>query len=261
MNQQILNLEQAVKNMKINPIARLPSANTTSVSEIERFINDLKSTMENNEKTVDTTTKAILLLEGKLKEVENYYVSHIPEKRLKLDKVDAEKLRKFCKNKHFTHSYQARLMKIIFEGILLEKVEEEVLHKMTKHGEVLSDDTEKIKLREKYTSEITFEYFKKLCFDAWRFKNQILACEEFVIINYDHNSHMTLDASLMRMMDELESIRNLFEHTENGGKMKKDDHYKHIFRPLLKAVRVIIVLSIASKRAKSFKDLKAKVKE
>lgn len=246
-------MENSIKQISINPYKKLPSIGTSSANEIQNFIGELERTIERNDASIDVFKKELAIANGKIPESEDYIRKYQAEKRVNLDKVNAELIKKNCYKNGFKFPYQAKLMKIIFESVLLEKVEEAINTKVAQKASVLSnEDTSRLRIREEVLTEVTWDFFKRLCFDPWRFKNNILACDEFIVLNFDPNSHVSLETTLKNVMDELENIRN-------EALTFKDKDLEEIFIHLLNTLLVIVYLTICYRRLKLHREEIARV--
>jgi hypothetical protein len=207
---------------------------------------------KNNEEIKEIKKRVEEIHQTKLPEDDEYIKKYQAEKKVHLDKVCAKRMRKLCYGKKFTHLYQAKLMKMIFESVLLEKIEDEInLRYANKTRNYSSDENKLLKIREDIIKEVTFEFYKKLCFDSWRFKNQVLACNEFIIVSVEGGRKE--DYSLRKIMDILDELR-----IESDKHKTKDD--MNIFWPLIDTLMVIVYLSIIYKRSKQHRDEHNKVK-
>ena len=215
-----------------------------TLREFENKIDEMNSHNKANDEKIVKEKKIILETNDKLKEVNDYINKFLVEKRLYLDKVSEEKMRELTFQKKLPRTYQTQVMKIVFESILLEKIQEKIDEKLSS-SEIDKESNEYEKLRESYVSSITYEYYKKLCYNSWRFKNQILAAEEFVIHEFqkDGKEGMTLEK---------------FAITMNGLKKEaekyKDENAEKIFWPLINSILVVIYSTIAKKRKANYEE-------
>jgi hypothetical protein len=216
-----------------------------TLNEFESKIEEMNSHNKANDEKIVKEKKVILETNDKLKEVNEYINKFYIEKRLYLDKVSEEKMRELTYAKKLPRVYQTQVMKIIFESILLEKVQEKVDEKLSM-SEVDKESNEYEKLKEGYVSSITFEYYKKLCYNAWRFKNQILAAEEFVIHEFQKDGKEVV--TLEKMAVTMNSLKKEAEKY-------KDETAEKIFWPLINSILVVIYSTIAKKRKITYEEL------
>ena len=91
---------------------------------------------------------------------------------------------------------------------------------------------------DKKVSIVTFDFFKKNCFNAWKFKNIILACEEYVIHEYQR---------VNGELPSLDKVAEEFVALKKEAEKYHDELAEKVFWPLINAVLVIIYSSIAKK--------------
>lgn len=90
-----------------------------------------------------------------------------------------------------------------------------------------------------------YYYIKKNCFNAWRFKNMVLAADEYIIHEYqrENGELPTLEKiaiHLLKLKDEAEKIR--------------DENAEKIYWPLINAVLVTVYSSIARRKLDTYND-------
>lgn len=215
-----------------------------TLKEFENKIDEMNSHNKANDEKIVKEKKVILETSDKLKEVNDYINKFLVEKRLYLDKVDEQKMRDLTFAKKLPRTYQTQVMKIVFESILLEKIEEKIEEKLLS-SEIDKESNEYEKLKESYVTSITFDNYKKICYNSWRFKNQILAAEEFVVHEFQKEGKevMTLEK---------------FAITMNGLKKEaekyKDEIAEKIFWPLINSILVVIYSTIAKKRKTTYEE-------
>ena len=191
-----------------------------------------------------------------------FFKKFIGEKKVWLDRLIEDEIREQAYSEGFKYLYEAKTIKLLLEGILLEKVQDKIekvlcekgsafgwdkmdLEKLAEErkekelqlnlellqlppeeanrkekekrehweekdkkiqeereriteewkklwteiwipGTKLSKDLEIIRKRkfmEKITMEVTFEFFKHICFDIWKFKNMVHSSEEYVVMD------------------------------------------------------------------------------
>lgn len=139
---------------------------------------------------------------------------------------------------------------MILESILLEKVQEAI---NKEKGKIQLDqaDPKFQKEHEKIISKVTFEFFKKNCFNAWKFKNLILACDEYVIHEYQRENGEL--PTLEKISLELVKIKSEAEKVQ-------DELAVNVFWPLANSVLTIVYNSIANRKLTSYNDTITKSK-
>jgi hypothetical protein len=139
-------------------------------------------------------------------------------------------------------------MKMIFESILLEKVQEKI---NLEKANIKTDEKapEYKKEYDKIVARITFDYYKRLCFNAWKFKNLVLACEEYVIHEFQRENGE---------LPTLDKIAEKYLNLKKEAEATKDELTGKIFWPLINCVLVIIYTTIANKRLQTYGENIAK---
>lgn len=134
---------------------------------------------------------------------------------------------------------------MILESILLEKVQE-AINKEKANIQQDSADNRYYGELDKIVAKATFDFFKRNCFNAWKFKNLILACDEYVIHEYQREngelpSLEKISLDLIKIKSEAEKIQN--------------DLSINVFWPLANAVLTIVYNSIASKKLIGYNEI------
>lgn len=268
MNREILNIDNAVQKLKISPPStRVVEINTvgggqSSIAEVDTKIAEMKSaierTKESNEKNqniCDTLNKKILSDEDFLKKFSS-------EKKVWLDQVDEFAMREYTYQDGFEHLYEAKIMKMIFEGILLEKIQESIDGELEERLKNIGDAGARQKVIDKVTMDVTFNNYKRFCFDPWKFKNQVLAAEEYIILEYvkrlfiqeigNNVSAERYDEEILgKIMNSLDAIK---AEAEGLDKNKRSKNLEKIFWPLINTLMIIVFLSIGNKRVKLHRE-------
>ena len=215
-----------------------------------------------NEERIKKINEGIPEIQRKKKENDDFFKKFIGEKKVWLDRLIEDEIREQAYSEGFKYLYEAKTIKLLLEGILLEKVQDKIekvlcekgsafgwdkmdLEKLAEErkekelqlnlellqlppeeanrkekekrehweekdkkiqeereriteewkklwteiwipGTKLSKDPETIRKRkfmEKITMEVTFEFFKHICFDIWKFKNMVHSSEEYVVMD------------------------------------------------------------------------------
>ena len=215
-----------------------------------------------NEERIKKIQEGIPDIQRKKKENDDFFKKFIGEKKVWLDRLIEDEIREQAYSEGFKYLYEAKTIKLLLEGILLEKVQDKIekvlcekgsafgwdkmdLEKLAEErkekelqlnlellqlppeeanrkekekrehweekdkkiqeereriteewkklwteiwipGTKLSKDLEIIRKRkfmEKITMEVTFEFFKHICFDIWKFKNMVHSSEEYVVMD------------------------------------------------------------------------------
>lgn len=132
---------------------------SSTFSEFEKKIGELEKQIELNKQKIEAEKKDTLTTNDKIKDTNDYLSKFVLEKKLYLDKVIDDSLRDMTYGSGFKHLYQAKVMKMIFESILLDKVQDQINHE----AEKISVEKSSEKYEQHYNgvlSKVTFEWFK-----------------------------------------------------------------------------------------------------
>ena len=283
--EKILNrLSQINPHISNNPLA---IGVNSKIDEFNRLIS-------NNNMIIKKNKESIPDLQRKKKENDDFFMKFLGEKKVWLDRLNEDKFRDIAYSDGFLYFYEAKTIKLLMEGILLEKVQEKIDKELTIKGnimgwnimdiekenedrkkeefelnvELLKETNEETKLkkesefkenwekkeeennkkREEYnliwkklwqelwmpnvplsteetfvkqrelikkvTMEVTFDLYKKLLFDIWKFKNIIHNSDEYVILDRvrkyfpEDNSNPNKDEDILnKMMNIIEEIK------------------------------------------------------
>ena len=249
------------------------------VGEIKNRIEELKGLIKANNIQIENENKKINNLRStSIPEDDDYIKKWTAEKKVNMDLVDEKALIQFTYRKGFKHIYQMKLMKMIFESIFLEKIEEQSVKKYEELMKNSKESSQQFQIRNKVEvySSVTFEIFKKKCFDAYKFKNQILCYEDWVIDEnnsyfYDNNPAPKNEAgklirpvqsnfknpvydrdfksiSLSNLNLSIDAIRDI---KLEALKYEGDEELDKIFLPLIDVVQDMIFIRICKSRLDS----------
>ena len=270
-----------------------------------------------NEERIKKIQEGIPDIQRKKKENDDFFKKFIGEKKVWLDRLIEDEIREQAYSEGFKYLYEAKTIKLLLEGILLEKVQDKIekvlcekgsafgwdkmdLEKLAEErkekelqlnlellqlppeeanrkekekrehweekdkkiqeereriteewkklwteiwipGTKLSKDLEIIRKRkfmEKITMEVTFEFFKHICFDIWKFKNMVHSSEEYVVMdkvrryfpdresNGRSKDENILD-TLMNMIDGIKQEEEIIYCNTNIAKNKVVEYYKN----------------------------------
>ena len=263
--------------------------------EVDVKMNEFSRETEQNKNKIKKLTDSLPDLQRKKKENEEFFRKFLGEKKVWLDRLKEEKVRDEAYEKGFKYLYEAKTLKLLMEGILLEKVQDKIEMELAEKGEIFGwnimneeklkeerkkrkdelnkkleqtpdkdaiakekemkkewereekaneqkkeevvqewkelwdeiwipgtkvrddpDISNKRKLMIKVTMEKTFEIFKTVCFDIWRFKNIILSNEEYVVMdkirsyfpNKNVPGRLKDEVVINQLMNIIEGIKN-----------------------------------------------------
>ena len=288
---ELKNFEQILNRISlINPH---PSTNPLAIG-VNSKIDEFNRLIQNNNIIIKKNKENIPEIQRKKKENDDFFVKFVGEKKVWLDRLNEDKFRDIAYSNGFQYFYEAKTIKLLMEGILLEKVQEKIDKELTIKGELygwnvmdiekenekrkkdefdlnvqlldqndqnyinqkenefkenwekneeennkkreeiniiwkklwqelwmpkipLSTDQTLVKQRElikQVTMQVTFDLYKKLLFDIWKFKNIIHNSDEYVVLDKvrkyfpDDNSNPNKDEEILnKMMNIIEEIK------------------------------------------------------
>ena len=146
--QNIKNLNQINQDKINNPI----------MFDLSQKISEFNTKIAKNTEIIRKNKEEIPELQRKKKESEDFFNKFMGEKKVWLDRLSEKKIQKIGFEKGFKYFYEAKTIKLLLEGILLEKAEDEVEHELSKKGEAYGWDIMNI---EKYESARKKKEFEK----------------------------------------------------------------------------------------------------
>ena len=288
---ELKNFEQILARIsKINPHS---SSNPLAIG-VNSKIDEFNRLISNNNMIIKKNKENIPDIQRKKKENDDFFVKFVGEKKVWLDRLNEDKFRDIAYSNGFLYFYEAKTIKLLMEGILLEKVQEKIDKELTIKGESfgwnvmdiekenekrkkeefelnvqllemndpnlvsqkeeefkenwekieeennkkrdeinviwkklwqelwmpkvpLSTEETLVKQRElikQVTMQVTFDLYKKLLFDIWKFKNIIHNSDEYVVLDKvrkyfpDDNSNQNKDEDILnKMMNIIEEIK------------------------------------------------------
>ena len=288
---ELKNFEQILNRISlINPHS---STNPLAIG-VNSKIDEFNRLIQNNNIIIKKNKENIPEIQRKKKENDDFFVKFVGEKKVWLDRLNEDKFRDIAYSNGFQYFYEAKTIKLLMEGILLEKVQEKIDKELTIKGEFfgwnvmdiekenekrkkdefdlnvqlldqndqnyinqkenefkenwekneeennkkreeiniiwkklwqelwmpkipLSTEETLVKQRElikQVTMQVTFDLYKKLLFDIWKFKNIIHNSDEYVVLDKvrkyfpDDNSNPNKDEEILnKMMNIIEEIK------------------------------------------------------
>jgi hypothetical protein len=258
MNKEILSLDNQISRFKFSQPVQTQTS--SAYPEIDGKLTELKMSINRNQEANEKAQNIIDTFQKKIPADEEFLKRFVAEKRVWLDQCDSEKLRDQTYNNGFKYLYEAKVMKMIFEGIFLDKIQEMIDERAEEKLKNFGEGEARQKIIDTITMEVTFEFFKKKCFDAWRFKNILLAADEYVILDYvkklyveiqDPNPLKCEEQILGKIMTILDDLK---KDAEEIDKNKKSSVLAKVYWPLMNTLMTIIFLSIGNKRVKIHKE-------
>lgn len=291
LNETLIKVENSINSIESSFMG---TGVKPSTEQLDLKEGEYKRNTENNEEVIKKKKEVIEDLERKKKENEEFLKKYDGEKKVWLDRLNEDIIQKDTYQNGFKYFYEAKVLKLIFEGIFLIKVQDMVEKEMCKKGGVFDwnimnqekmeelkkkkdfefnqkllnvkiedaliqereyreqcekEDNRNEKLREsiaaqwkqlwgevyipeivpsndpdiiarrkfmmKITMEVTFDIYRKMCFDVWKFKNMILNNKEYIIMDkirsYIPEKHVANrtqeELVLNQLMNIIENIR------------------------------------------------------
>ncbi len=132
MNKEIMSISSNLNKIKINPPNKVnvSFSGDPFFSEIDKKIFELNAIKSVNEKDISKSKEEIEKLEKKKKEHIETFRNLGSEKKVWLDQLNEDDLRDLTYNSSLSkkpeHDYEYKILLLIFEGIFLEKVQENI---------------------------------------------------------------------------------------------------------------------------------------
>ncbi len=130
---EIISVDQNLEKIKLYPSLPTGSSSSTEDVIIQRLtkkIADMKTTQLKNTAYCTKCEEEISKIDKKINNDEDYLRKWIGEKKVWLDDVDEFKLKDLTFNNNFSddphRTYEFKVMKLICEGILLEKIQDKI---------------------------------------------------------------------------------------------------------------------------------------
>ena len=130
--------------------------------ELDTKVGEYKRETEQNEEKVKNLNESIQELTRKKKENEDFFKKYEGEKKVWLDRLIEKNIKNEAYNKGFKYLYEAKIVKLLLEGILLEKVQDMVEKEMYKKGTHLGWDIMNEKQIEDLKKENEFQFNQNL---------------------------------------------------------------------------------------------------
>ena len=148
-------LIQNIKNLNnINP----KKINNPILYGISQKISEFNNKIAQNAEKIRRNKEEIPEILRKKKESENFFNKFMGEKKVWLDRLSEKKMQNIAFEKGFKYFYEAKTIKLLLEGILLEKAEDDIEKELSQIGEALGWDIMNI---EKYEKERKNKEFEK----------------------------------------------------------------------------------------------------
>ena len=130
--------------------------------EFDSKVGQYKSETEENDEKVKNIKESVQELQRKKKENEDFFKKYEGEKKVWLDRLKEDNIKDEAYTKGFKYLYEAKVIKLLLEGILLEKVQDMIEKEMCKRGAVFGWDIMNEKEVEEEKKENEFEFNQEL---------------------------------------------------------------------------------------------------
>lgn len=166
-----------------------------NTNELDSKVLGFKRETDSNDDKIKKINDSIPDLQRKKKENEEFFKKYMGEKKVWLDRLKEDKIRDETYKNGFKYFYEAKIIKLLLEGILLEKVQDMVEKELCKRGEIYGWDIMNIQEVENKKKEEDFEYNKNLI---------QLESKEIVIQEKEHRDFRDKeDAKIQRQREEI----------------------------------------------------------
>ena len=163
--------------------------------ELDSKVFDFKRETDTNDDKIKQINDTIPDLQRKKKENEEFFKKYVGEKKVWLDRLKEDKIKDETYKNGFKYLYEAKIIKLLLEGILLEKVQDMIEKEMCRRGELYGWNIMNIQEIEKEKKEKDFEFNKRLI---------QLESKEIVIQEQEHRELIDKeDAKLQQQREEI----------------------------------------------------------
>ena len=154
IDEEMNKLVQNIKNLdEINS----KKLNNPIMFGLSQKITELNMKINKNKKKIRKNKQEIPEILIKKKESDDFFNKFMGEKKVWLDRLSEKKMQKVADEKGFKYFYEAKTIKLLLEGILLEKVEDEIEHKLSEKGSLFGWDVMNIEKFENERKKREFE--------------------------------------------------------------------------------------------------------
>ena len=154
IDEEMNKLVQNIKNLdEINS----KKLNNPIMFGLSQKITELNMKINQNTEKIRKNKEEIPEILRKKKESDDFFNKFMGEKKVWLDRLSEKKMQKVADEKGFKYFYEAKTIKLLLEGILLEKVEDEIEHKLSEKGSLFGWDVMNIEKFENERKKREFE--------------------------------------------------------------------------------------------------------
>jgi len=155
IDEEMSKLIQNIKNLNnINP----QKLNNPIIFGLSQKISEFNMKIAKNTEKIRKNKEEIPEILRKKKESDDFFNKFMGEKKVWLDRLSEKKMQKISFEKGFKYFYEAKTIKLLLEGILLEKAEDEIEHELSlRGGDATGWDVMNIEKYEKARKEKEFK--------------------------------------------------------------------------------------------------------
>lgn len=155
IDEEMSKLIQNIKNLNnINP----QKLNNPIIFGLSQKISEFNMKIAKNTEKIRKNKEEIPEILRKKKESDDFFNKFMGEKKVWLDRLSEKKMQKISFEKGFKYFYEAKTIKLLLEGILLEKAEDEIEHELSlKGGDATGWEVMNIEKYEKVRKEKEFK--------------------------------------------------------------------------------------------------------
>lgn len=155
IDEEMSKLIQNIKNLNnINP----QKLNNPIIFGLSQKISEFNMKIAKNTEKIRKNKEEIPEILRKKKESDDFFNKFMGEKKVWLDRLSEKKMQKISFEKGFKYFYEAKTIKLLLEGILLEKAEDEIEQELSlKGGDATGWDVMNIEKYEKARKEKEFK--------------------------------------------------------------------------------------------------------
>ena len=133
-------MSKFIKNLKLLNDINPKKFKNPLMFGLSRKISEFNMKIAQNEETIKKNNEEIPDILRKKKESEEFFNKFMGEKKVWLDRLQEKKLQEIAYQKGFKYLYEAKTIKLLMEGILLQKVQDEVEKELAIKGDLFGWD-------------------------------------------------------------------------------------------------------------------------
>ncbi len=133
-------MSKFIKNLKLLNDINPKKFKNPLIFGLSRKISEFNMKIAQNEETIKKNNEEIPDILRKKKESEEFFNKFMGEKKVWLDRLQEKKLQEIAYQKGFKYLYEAKTIKLLMEGILLQKVQDEVEKELAIKGNLFGWD-------------------------------------------------------------------------------------------------------------------------